>query len=206
MFRNNRSNASLIVSVVALVCALGGTSYAVSQLPKNSVGAKQIKKDAVRGSELKSNSVGSSEIKTGAIASGEIANATISEDDLAPSVKDGLGGPKGDKGDKGDPGLPGTAVGFAKVTAAGAFVEANTSLTGASVSRPSDGIYCFELPFEAKNINVTDEFINGADDHIAHGSVTGNVGFCPGDEEAWVRIYDPSAAALANSAFYVTFN
>jgi len=37
----------LIVAVIALVLAVGGTSYAVSALPKNSVGTKQLKSHAV---------------------------------------------------------------------------------------------------------------------------------------------------------------
>jgi hypothetical protein len=33
-----------VVSVIALFVALGGTSYAVFKLPKNSVGAKQLRR------------------------------------------------------------------------------------------------------------------------------------------------------------------
>jgi rare lipoprotein A len=38
-----RPSPSLAVSLAALVVALGGTGYAVTQLPKNSVGTAQIK-------------------------------------------------------------------------------------------------------------------------------------------------------------------
>ena len=38
---------ALIISTVALISALGGTSYAAFSLPQNSVGAKQLKNKAV---------------------------------------------------------------------------------------------------------------------------------------------------------------
>jgi hypothetical protein len=40
-------SAALIVSTIALIVALGGTSYAAFSLPKNSVGTKQLKNGAV---------------------------------------------------------------------------------------------------------------------------------------------------------------
>ena len=45
--RLKEPSPALIVSVVALVVALGGTSYAAFSLPKNSVGTKQLKNRAV---------------------------------------------------------------------------------------------------------------------------------------------------------------
>lgn len=38
---------ALVVSVLALIIALGGTSYAALKLPKNSVGTKQLRNGAV---------------------------------------------------------------------------------------------------------------------------------------------------------------
>ena len=39
-----RPSPAMLVACAALVVALGGTSYAVTQLPKNSVGTPQLKK------------------------------------------------------------------------------------------------------------------------------------------------------------------
>lgn len=41
-----------VIATVALFIALGGASYAATQLPKNSVGAKQLKKGAVTPAKL----------------------------------------------------------------------------------------------------------------------------------------------------------
>ena len=40
-----------VMATIAVFIALGGASYAATQLPKNSVGSKQLKKNAVTGSE-----------------------------------------------------------------------------------------------------------------------------------------------------------
>ncbi|HXO09269.1 MAG TPA: hypothetical protein VN880_14610 [Solirubrobacteraceae bacterium] len=63
---------ALVVSVVALVVALGGTSYAAFSLPKNSVGSKQLKKNAVTTSKIKNNAVTTSKIKNGSVTASKI--------------------------------------------------------------------------------------------------------------------------------------
>lgn len=53
---------ALIISVVALFVALGGTSYALSSLPANSVGSKQLKKNAVTTKKIKNHAVTAAKI------------------------------------------------------------------------------------------------------------------------------------------------
>ncbi len=65
---------SLIVSTVALVFALGGTGYAVTALPKNSVGTTQIKNSAVTGAKIKNSAVTGAKIKNGTIESADLAS------------------------------------------------------------------------------------------------------------------------------------
>jgi hypothetical protein len=60
------------VSFVALVVALGGTSYAAFTLPKNSVGTRQIKNKAITNAKLGPNSVGTAKIKDGAVTASKI--------------------------------------------------------------------------------------------------------------------------------------
>jgi hypothetical protein len=74
-----------VVATVALILALGGTSYAALKLPANSVGTKQIKKGAVTASK----------IRAGSLTSGLFSSGTL------------LRGPKGDKGDTGPQGIQG---------------------------------------------------------------------------------------------------
>ena len=45
-----RPSPSMVVALMALFVALGGTSYAALKLPKNSVGNRQLKTGAVTSS------------------------------------------------------------------------------------------------------------------------------------------------------------
>jgi hypothetical protein len=69
-----------VMATIAVFIALGGASYAATQLPRNSVGAKQLKKGAVTPTKLSSRA---------------IASLT------------GEAGPKGDTGTRGTQGIPG---------------------------------------------------------------------------------------------------
>ena len=52
-----------VMATIAVFIALGGTTYAISKLPKNSVGTKQIKKDAVKGSKVAKDSLTGTDIE-----------------------------------------------------------------------------------------------------------------------------------------------
>jgi hypothetical protein len=108
-----RPSPATVISCVALFVSLGGVSYAVTALPKNSVGTKQI--------------------KTGGVESGDVKDKTLKLQDFSASARAGLTGatgpqgatgaqgPKGDagtngtngtKGDKGDTGETGPGAAF----------------------------------------------------------------------------------------------
>ncbi len=76
-FRIRRPSPALIISFVALLVALGGTSYAAFSLPKHSVGTKQLKNNAVTTSKIKSGAVTGSTIKNGAVTGSKIKNGAV---------------------------------------------------------------------------------------------------------------------------------
>jgi hypothetical protein len=78
---------SNVVAVIALFVALGGSAYAATQLPKNSVGTKQLKKGAVTGEKVKAGSLEAIDFKGG----------------------QGLPGERGPQGPAGPQGIPGTS-------------------------------------------------------------------------------------------------
>jgi hypothetical protein len=59
-----RPSPALVVSIVALVVAMGGTAYAGFSVPKNSVGTKQLKSGAVTTGKIKNGAVTESKINT----------------------------------------------------------------------------------------------------------------------------------------------
>jgi hypothetical protein len=97
-----------VMATVAVFIALGGTSYAVATLPRNSVGAKQIR----------SNAVGKSEVRTGAIGSSDLHNGSVSLRDLSSKTRAALRGRRGATGPAGPPG-PGAVPYAAAVDASG---------------------------------------------------------------------------------------
>jgi hypothetical protein len=100
--RPGRPSAGLVVAIIALIVALGGTSYAAFNLPKNSVGTRQLKNNSVTGAKIKAHAVSSAQVRTGSL--------------LAADFKGGQlpAGPKGDRGPmgpSGPSGPPGTSAG-----------------------------------------------------------------------------------------------
>jgi hypothetical protein len=101
---------ALVVSVIALSVALGGTGYAAIVLPANSVGTSQIKKDAVTTAKVKNGSLRLADFAAGQLPAGATgapgpAGATGATGAIGAT---GAAGPTGAKGDKGDPGTNGT--------------------------------------------------------------------------------------------------
>jgi hypothetical protein len=76
-----------VMSVTAVFIALGGSAVAITQLPKDSVGAKQIKAGAVRSAEVKDFSLRASDF-------------------AKDSLPAGTAGPKGEQGPQGPAGPP----------------------------------------------------------------------------------------------------
>jgi hypothetical protein len=73
-FRLRAPSPALVVALIALFIALGGTSYAaITSLPKNSVGTKQLKKNAVTGVKIKNGAVTAAKINTAGLT---VPNAT----------------------------------------------------------------------------------------------------------------------------------
>lgn len=101
-----------VMSVTAVFIALGGSAIAVTQLPKDSVGARQIKDGAVRSAEVKDFSLQASDFAKGTLLKGD----------------------KGEQGPAGQPGTPGTPG--APATRIYAFVRTGGCCGGAPALNP----------------------------------------------------------------------
>ena len=89
-----------VVACLALFVALGGASYAATQLPKNSVGTKQIKKDAVTSAKVKNGSLVAADFESGQIIAGPAGRT-------GEQGPQGEPGPMGDQGPRGEQGIQG---------------------------------------------------------------------------------------------------
>jgi hypothetical protein len=104
----------MAVALLALFVALGGTGYAVSKLPANSVGSEQLRKNAVTSTKVKDDSLKAADFAAGQLPKGD------------PGAK-GDAGPKGDTGAKGDQGVQGPPGPTFAQTAMGSVAEAVTN-------------------------------------------------------------------------------
>lgn len=119
-----------VTATLGLFVALGGTSYAVTQLPRDSVGRAQIRARAV----------GPAELATRAVTSRSIRNRSVRLGDISPSARRALAGapgPIGPQGPKGDAGI----VYHAAVSSSGALVRGNATGGG---NAPGDGVFTVE--------------------------------------------------------------
>jgi hypothetical protein len=67
-----RPSPGLVVSIIALVVALGGTAYAGSLIPNNSVGTTQLRNGAVTTKKIKNAAVTTSKITNRAVTASKI--------------------------------------------------------------------------------------------------------------------------------------
>jgi hypothetical protein len=118
------------LALLALFVALGGTSYAAFQLPRNSVGTAQLKRGAVVASKVKPHSLLAFDFRSGQL----------------PAGARGPEGPQGPQGNPGAAGTPGTARAYAEVSLGGASlrpsVEADRTRGFTALANPSIGVYC----------------------------------------------------------------
>jgi hypothetical protein len=152
------------VGYVALFVALGGTSYAAAQLPRNSVGTAQIRSNAITSSKVRNGSLLPADFQTGKLPAG-------------PKGAQGPAGPAGPQGTKGDTGAPGSALAYAHilVTAGGATVDSQRSkgVAQSNVSRAGTGVVCLKgLTFTPHNASA-----NG--DAVEDPPVIVNIGLAP---------------------------
>jgi hypothetical protein len=74
-----RDRHGTVVAYLALFVALGGTSYAVSQLPPGSVGTKQLKDSAVTGPKIKAGTITGGKIHSFSINPLQLAAGTAAK-------------------------------------------------------------------------------------------------------------------------------
>ena len=66
-----------VVSVLALFVALGGASYAATQLPEDGVGPKQLRKNAVTTAKVKKEAITAAKVKKGTLTGAQINVSTL---------------------------------------------------------------------------------------------------------------------------------
>ncbi|MCX6396537.1 MAG: hypothetical protein NTV23_08630 [Propionibacteriales bacterium] len=129
-FRLSKPTPAFVVAVTALFVALGGTSYAVTQ-----IGTYGIKDGSILSRDIQDGTIRSADIKTGSVYGVDVADGSLTADDFGPGTllrgdkgakgdtgstgPQGPQGPQGNTGTQGPPGLNGTSARWVLVNANG---------------------------------------------------------------------------------------
>jgi hypothetical protein len=195
-----RPSPSMVVAFIALLVALGGTSYAIQALPSNSVGSKQLKNNAVTSKKLKNGAVTSKKLKNGAVNSDKVKNGSLLSADFKsgqlPAGPQGAQGPKGETGQTGARGETGPSDAYSAmsclpaiappcttnvVVPAGQYaVTAKTNAANSTLDATSTGGIQCQLTASNQAGTAVDDFGNASYVGGARGTATAARGFTIG--------------------------
>ncbi len=96
-----------VTATLALVVALGGTSYAAVSLPRNSVGSAQLKRGAVASSDIRSGAVNSAAVRDRSLLAKDFKAGQLPAGSAGAPGAPGAPGAAGTPGAPGAPGTPG---------------------------------------------------------------------------------------------------
>lgn len=135
MHRRAMPSPAMVIALIALFVALGGTGYAASGA-LNDGGSAQATAAARRGRRSHRGPRG---FRGGTGATGPAGPQ-------GPAGQQGPAGPQGPQGAQGQQGSAGTAKAFAEVTGSGTIIAGHASnISDDDITRQSAGNYCFEL-------------------------------------------------------------
>ncbi len=193
MFHIRKPSPALVVSIIALLVALGGTAYAGVTIANNSVGTPQLRNGAVTTAKIKNGAVTNSKINTSGLTVPSAANAAA------------LGGA--------GPSSYQQRVQWALVAANGAIISQSGGIS-LSATDGTGGYYLdFQKPTTGKAITVSlsnvDQAYDGTPQAVPCGGGTGSATCTPaGTNDAnhlFVFTSSPTnSGAGVNHAFYIT--
>ena len=209
-----------VMSLTALFIALGGTSYAVTQLDKNSVRSKHIRNGQVKRPDLGRNAVDSSKVRDASLLLADFAPGQFSSLQSQFQGPQGPQGERGLQGEQGPAGEDGSADAFARVRQDGTlqpdvreFPSQNkgTILVSKGEGGASTGTYCFDVEQQPASAMVSLDSIDAlaADRNLVTSVAIDrgeDLGDCPANRnDARVRIVDGNTAAAQDAKFFIWF-
>lgn len=151
---SRRPSPAMVVALIALFVALGGSGYAAisingKDIENRSIAGKKLKRNAVTGGLVKNRSLRARDFKRGQLPAGP----------QGPPGPAGEDGEPGEEGLPGEDGEPGTALAYVRVTRNGdvdASDSKNFPVGNVHRGLPDSGIYCLRgLRFNPNNVSAT---------------------------------------------------
>ena len=186
MIRRARANISYanVTATLALFLVLGGGTALA--LGRNSVTTRELAKDAVKG-----RNVAEGKLKNKHLKDNTLKGNKIDEQSLEAPVP-----------------LADSPAAYARVRGDATVVDGlSRDVSSQHVTRPSAGVYCFDLPFAPTHVQAT-AASSETPDRIATAELAGTpegLPNCPPGTEAEVNLFSAGAASLENGGFFVQF-
>lgn len=146
--RRFKPSPAMVVALLALVVALGGSAFAAGYV-------------VTRSSQIKDGAVTGQDVKNGSLTGADVKSRSLVASDFKDSVR-GPVGPQGPKGDKGDPGPTGQLPSTAMLTFRAARVVSSSSAQTISGTQAEPADFGADLPVTGNTwtqlANETDSF------------------------------------------------
>jgi hypothetical protein len=203
-----RPSPSMIVALVALFIALGGTGYAAVKIGRNTVRSSSIKNGEVKSGDLATNAVVRKKIKDGAVSNAKLAPG-IDAAKIAGTVAAAASAATATNADKLD-NLDATDLKprWAHVSAAGVILAQSGGIT---VTEHTVGKYTLDFGVSTAGrlvlVSPADQFTKGPASAIPCGGPPEGMDCGAGQPNTQVRVLTvadaPSPAFLQDHAFYL---
>jgi len=179
-----------VTATLALFVALGGSSYAALNLPKNSVTSTQVKNGTLLAKDFKKG-----QLKAGKTGPAGPAGPKGNQGDRGLGGPAGPFGPAGADGAKGATGADGSAKAYAYVTTQGGVGPGAKGISAANITVHAFGEYCIDgLPFTPTVAIVQPDVLSGGQNMESEVQTpSDNTGNC-GGAQVYVRIADENAS------------
>ena len=181
---------SNVASTLALIVALGGTSYAAVAIPKNSIGSKEIANSSITSKDVKNGALKAADFKAGQLPTGTGGSAGPAgpPGPAGATGQTGPAGPAGSAGPAGPQGPIGPSTGFHTSTPDVAQQFWNTlDQTVATLDLPA-GSYVLTAKVMGDNNSATDPALLDCQLRVNGSSV---------DTSGVVKVEDTSGADRA---------
>jgi hypothetical protein len=153
-----RPSPALAISILALFVALGGTSYAVTQLAKNSVGNPQLKKNAVTGAKVKDGSLSGTDVDVatlGTVPTAASANRANSAQSATTAASAGTADSARTAGSATTANSAGTADHAGTADSAGTAKTADKATTADSATNATNAVNATNATNATNAVNAT---------------------------------------------------
>ncbi len=158
------------IALLALFVALGGTTYAATSLPKNSVGAKQLKKNAVTNPKIANGAVTGAKIANNSVKGADVLESSLGKVPSASNADNATHATSADTATSATSATNATTVGGASVDSL-TLGRSTASTTGGGTSSSCDpgsvvfidcGNVPLTLPRSGRVLIVADAAFDGA--------------------------------------------